>query len=612
MNCVKVSTKKALAFIGTAQIGRQRPGYVLWAALVSSFVWLAPQVSLAQQGTVTDDATVTIKTSATHGTDMTLRLEADSSDASNVFVKFNLTSSLPPGSTATDISRATLKLFVGKLHTAGSFDVFRVLSPWSEQDQTVNPTINGSADAAGIPVAAENQFVVVDVTQLVKDWLNGVLSNNGIVLVPSTGSSVDAEFDSKEDQTTSHEPRLEMVMAKGGSGTVTSVTANDPLTVTNPTDTPNISLTGVVPSTNGGTGLSSTGAAGNFLKSNGSLWTSAPLSASDIPPGSGNYIQNATSQQPSSNFNISGNGKANVFDAVTQFNLGGNRVLTNAGFQNLFAGVGAGQSNTSGFRNSFFGFGAGLNNTTGLLNSFFGNSAGQNNTTGSGNSFFGIGAGLNNTMASENSFFGRAAGFNNTTGDANSFFGDDAGANNTTGRENSFFGQAAGQSNTTGTNNSFFGMNSGNTNDGDNNSFFGQGAGFLTSSGLDNSFFGQSAGLFNDTGAGNSFFGRLAGLNNKTGGDNTLVGSFTNVGTDGLTFATAIGSGAIVNASNTVVLGRNADTVQVPGTLKVSGGNIVVGAPGQGIILKSPDGATCRLVSIDNTGNMVLIAVACP
>ena len=116
MNCVKVSTKKALAFIGTAQIGRQRPGYVLWAALVSSFVWLAPQVSLALQGPVTVDATVPIKTSATHGTDMTLRLEADSSDASNVFVKFNLTSSLPPGSTATDISRATLKLFVGKLH----------------------------------------------------------------------------------------------------------------------------------------------------------------------------------------------------------------------------------------------------------------------------------------------------------------------------------------------------------------------------------------------------------------------------------------------------------------------------------------------------------------
>jgi hypothetical protein len=146
-----------------------------------------------------------------------------------------------------------------------------------------------------------------------------------------------------------------------------------------------------------------------------------------------------------------------------------------------------------------------------------------------------------------------------------------AGANNTTGGENSFFGQAAGQTNTLGTNNSFFGMNSGNKNNGDNNSFFGQAAGFLTSSGPDNSFFGQSAGLFNDTGAGNSFFGRLTGLNNKTGANNTLVGSFTNVGADGLNFATAIGSGAVVNTSNTVVPGRNADTVQVPGSLNVAG-----------------------------------------
>src|SRR5205814_1868611 len=148
-----------------------------------------------------------------------------------------------------------------------------------------NPTINGSADVLGVSVSSESSFVVIDVTQVVKDWLNGVLPNNGIVLVPSAGSSVDTEFDSKEDKDTSHEPRLEMVMAKGGSGTVTSVTASDPLTVTNSTTTPNISLTGVVPAANGGTGLSTAGASGNFLKSNGSVWTSGPLSASDLPAG---------------------------------------------------------------------------------------------------------------------------------------------------------------------------------------------------------------------------------------------------------------------------------------------------------------------------------------
>ncbi len=46
--------------------------------------------------------------------------------------------------------------------------------------------------------------------------------------------------------------------------------------------------------------------------------------------------------------------------------------------------------------------------------------------------------------------------------------------------------------------------------------------------------------------------------------------------------------------------------------LKIAGGNLLVGSPGQGIILKSPDGATCKLLSIDNAGAMVLAAVACP
>jgi len=49
-----------------------------------------------------------------------------------------------------------------------------------------------------------------------------------------------------------------------------------------------------------------------------------------------------------------------------------------------------------------------------------------------------------------------------------------------------------------------------------------------------------------------------------------------------------------------------------PPKLKVSGGDILVGSPGQGIILKSPNGTTCRLLSIDNAGAMVLTAFGCP
>lgn len=124
--------------------------------------------------------------------------------------------------------------------------------------------------------------------------------------------------------------------------------------------------------------------------------------------GSANYIQNSTSLQSSSNFNVSGNGTAggtlsgNVVNAGTQYNIGGLRVLSVAGSNNMFAGLGAG-TNTTGSDNSFFGTTAGLSNTTGSFNSFFGEGASAG-ATGSYNTAIGYasivnGAGLANATA---------------------------------------------------------------------------------------------------------------------------------------------------------------------------------------------------------------------
>jgi hypothetical protein len=65
------------------------------------------------------------------------------------------------------------------------------------------------------------------------------------------------------------------------------------------------------------------------------------------------------------------------------------------------------------------------------------------------------------------------------------------------------------------------------------------------------------------------FVGRAAGGANVSGNDNTIIGTGANVGSGGLSFATAIGSQATVGTSNTIVLGRSnaSDAVQVPGTL---------------------------------------------
>jgi hypothetical protein len=69
--------------------------------------------------------------------------------------------------------------------------------------------------------------------------------------------------------------------------------------------------------------------------------TSDPRLSDARPPtaGSASYIQNATAPQSSSNFNISGDGTANIFNAATQFNLGGLRALSANGNFNFFCGL---------------------------------------------------------------------------------------------------------------------------------------------------------------------------------------------------------------------------------------------------------------------------------
>ena len=172
---------------------------------------------------------------------------------------------------------------------------------------------------------------------------------------------------------------------------------------------------------------------------------SGAIAVASVPGGSGNYIQNATTQQASSNFNISGNGNAggtlsgNIVNAAKQYNLGGNKVLSVSGNglvpnSNTFVGVLAGSSNTpaangdfEGGFNSFLGNFAGASNTTGYVNSFFGYFAGALSTTGRSNSFFGMNSGRSNTIGSENSFFGLQSGNTNSNGGDNSFFGFSAG-----------------------------------------------------------------------------------------------------------------------------------------------------------------------------------------
>ncbi|HMM80418.1 MAG TPA: tail fiber domain-containing protein [Pyrinomonadaceae bacterium] len=229
----------------------------------------------------------------------------------------------------------------------------------------------------------------------------------------------------------------------------------------------------------------------------------------------------------------------------------------NSGASNAFFGALAGQSNTTGASNAFFGPLAGQSNTTGTSNAFFGSRAGFANTSANRNSFFGNSAGQSNTQGADNAFFGAFAGSANTTGGSNAFFGSSAGAHNTITFNNSFFGSKAGEA-TTASENSFFGSGAGQLNTvGTGNAFFGVSSGSRNIDGTHNSFFGSGSGFINTTGGSNAFFGDHAGDANTAGSNNSALGAGASFAANNLTFATAIGAGAIVTASNRIQLGRN-------------------------------------------------------
>jgi hypothetical protein len=134
------------------------------------------------------------------------------SSSSKSFLEFELTT-LPPGAS---VSKATLRLFVDAVTTAGAFDVYQVNNTWQEGTLTYRnlPAIGGSA-TGGNPVSVAttsvNQFLIIDITPLVQDWMNGSVPNDGIAL-ELNGAAGNFTFDSKENYMTGHQPELEIAL----------------------------------------------------------------------------------------------------------------------------------------------------------------------------------------------------------------------------------------------------------------------------------------------------------------------------------------------------------------------------------------------------------------
>ena len=144
------------------------------------------------------------------------------------------TTTLPPGTTASQIQSAFLTVFVNKVNAAGTIAVNQAVGSWGEL--TVTGTSGFPAQGASVgsfSVTVANAFLSIDATSAVQGWVTTPSSNNGFMLTSSGGS---AQFDSKENTNTSHAAVLTIVLSSSGPAGPTGPTGpQGPAGATGPT-----------------------------------------------------------------------------------------------------------------------------------------------------------------------------------------------------------------------------------------------------------------------------------------------------------------------------------------------------------------------------------------
>jgi hypothetical protein len=216
-----------------------------------------------------DSHTNTASPATNFGNAATLEVVNSATSIQTTYIKFDL-SSVPAGYSSANVAKATLKLFVSAVPSAGSFNVDVVNGSWTEKTITasLSPAL-GSTIASSIPLTSANvhDYILIDVTSAVGDWLNGFKPNDGIALVAN--SPLAAAFDSKENAAQSHPAELDIIFTAGG--TITGVTTGN-----------GSGLTGGGASGTLNLGLLNTCSANQVLEWNGSAWVCASVGTGTI------------------------------------------------------------------------------------------------------------------------------------------------------------------------------------------------------------------------------------------------------------------------------------------------------------------------------------------
>lgn len=145
-------------------------------------------------------------------------------EGGGAWLRFSL-QTLPDGISSVDVADASLSLWVRGVERPGVLGVRAVLDPWSESTlvgTSAPGVIEDVLASAAVGTEAENGFVSIDVTEIVRAWVDGSLPNHGIELI-SVGGEGAFRLDSKESTGGGHEPRLRVQLGTPGAGPTNDV-----------------------------------------------------------------------------------------------------------------------------------------------------------------------------------------------------------------------------------------------------------------------------------------------------------------------------------------------------------------------------------------------------
>ena len=128
---------------------------------------------------------------------LTVRGRSTASNATGSYLSFSL-ANVPSSLEGQDIEKAVLRLWLEEVSRAGSLSLEVIESDWSESDAEYGSLpITSYSKKIRIKKSQKKNFIYVDLTELVRIWIDSPASNFGVALLPDK-SRFSGTFSSKE------------------------------------------------------------------------------------------------------------------------------------------------------------------------------------------------------------------------------------------------------------------------------------------------------------------------------------------------------------------------------------------------------------------------------